>query len=302
MRRLLAAGAVAAALIAGLGASILVSNMTSANPSSPESQHAASPLVPSRTASPLVPSRTPSPLVPSRTPSPPAPNSPPGWQLKFSATFPGSRLNTNVWGTCYPWTDQAAGCTNYGNPEYQWFLPSQDQVSGGILHLVAQAVPTQGQSSAGSSEVYSCRSGMVTTYPSFRFTYGYVQVIARMPDQPGLWSALWLAAANLDWPPEIDIVEQWGSQAGVYFHPVGSRFVGVSEYTSNLSVGWHTLALSWTPSQMVWYIDGRVEMTISQQVPSQPMYFIADLAESNQAAANDCAGTMLIRSVKIWQP
>jgi beta-glucanase (GH16 family) len=214
-----------------------------------------------------------------------------------------------VWATCYPWQDVPAGCTNYGNTEYEWYLPGQDQVSGGALHLVAQHVPTPGTTANGAPRQYSCRSGMVTTYPSFRFQYGYVQVVAQIPNGPGLWPALWLAAADQNWPPEIDILEHWDSDAWsrVSLHPVGAIH-NFSYYakpvTANLSVGWHTFGLSWTATRLNWFIDGREVFSDTAAVPRQPMYLIANLAQASplRPGGPGCSGTMLIRSVEVWRP
>jgi beta-glucanase (GH16 family) len=229
------------------------------------------------------------------------------WRLSFDADFSGSRLNTSVWATCYPWMDVASGCTNFGNSdELEWYLPSQDMVSGGVLHLVAELTPTLGQTHEGAPKEYYCRSGMVTTYPNFRFEYGYLQVVARIPLATGLWPALWLAASNQQWPPEIDILEHWGTNthtAGVYFHPVGAAELAVHPATANLSVGWHTFGLYWTPSKLAWFIDGREVMSADQQLLHQSMYFIANLADYRlPQSGTGCVGTLLIRSVKVWQP
>lgn len=224
-----------------------------------------------------------------------------GWRLIFNPRFPGSALNTSVWATCYPWQDVPTGCTSFGGSKvHQWFLPGQVQVSGGILHLVAQPIPTAGLDATGAPKEYACRSGMVTTYPSFRFKYGYLQVVARMPAGAGLWSALWLAAASRKWPPEIDVAEHWAaSRTRVYFHPVGAKTVGSQPDPPRLFVGWHTFSLSWTRSLMVWYIDGRTVLSVDRRVPHQLMYLIADLADS--WLPGGCTGQLLIRSVKVWQ-
>ncbi len=248
----------------------------------------------------------------SSTPSKTAgPSTPTGigsnWRLIFNPSFPGSRLNTSVWASCYLWANAARGCTNFGNSdEYEWYLPSQDRVSGGILHLVAQRIPTQGQTRNGEPKKYFCRSGMVTTYPSLRFKYGYLQVVARIPLAPGLWSALWLASAEQHWPPEIDILEHWGpspADTNVYFHPVRAARLGSRPSTANLSVGWHIFALSWTASSLTWFIDGREVMSTNENIPHEAMYFIADLADYvRPEPGKGCNGTLLIRSVKVWQP
>jgi beta-glucanase (GH16 family) len=232
---------------------------------------------------------------------------------EFMATFSGSQLNTSVWSTCYPGFDQS-GCTNFGNPnaELEWYVPTQVQVAGGLLHLVAQQIPTTGRTASGGPQTYACRSGMVTTYPSFQFEYGYIQVVAKIPSGAGLWPALWLAAANNKWPPEMDMVEVNSGPApyaGMFFHYSTSTGNGVQEiHTSSAQVsGWHTFALSWTSSQMTWLLDGHVMMIVRQDVPHQEMYFIANLAEAitssnRDVTAGECNGSLDISSVKVWGP
>ncbi len=232
---------------------------------------------------------------------------------EFNAIFTGSRLNTSIWGTCYPWMN-LNGCTNFGNAktELEWYLPSQDQVYGGALHLVAQRVPTAGKNSTGGPKQYACRSGMITSYPSFRFEYGYVQVVARIPATAGLWGALWLDPANFGWPPEMDMLEAWGGPlpySGSFFHYRAGSRLGRNRAVfspATKAFGWHTFALSWTRTQMTWLLDGKVELTVRQHIPHQPMFFIANLAEAvspgqPDVGLGDCDGELLIRSVKVWK-
>jgi beta-glucanase (GH16 family) len=229
---------------------------------------------------------------------------PQSWALTFSSTFDGSQLNSKVWTTCYPWA--TGGCTNFGNasdPEQEWYQASQDQVSGGSLHLVAQREATQGLDKAGAAKTYACRSGMVTTYPSLNFKYGYVQITAQIPFGKGLWPAFWLAATNQQWPPEVDILEHWGSQSAskVYLHPLTGARQGGTVSTPGLSAGWHTFGLYWTKTSLAWYYDGTQVFATSTGVPQQKMYLIANLAVDD-ASAGGCSGSLLIKSVKIWQP
>lgn len=146
---------------------------------------------------------------------------------------------------------------------------------------------------------------MVTTYPGLRFKYGYLQVVARIPSAPGLWPALWLAAANRQWPPEIDILEHWGTSArrtAVFYHPVQGPRLAEHPDAGDLSNGWHSFSLLWSRSRLVWYIDGRAVMSTSYAVPRQRMYFIADLAEYQvPSPRRGCEGSLLIKSLKLWQ-
>jgi beta-glucanase (GH16 family) len=262
------------------------------------------------TAADTSPSKSLSPSAAAMPSDPAVPDVPgvlhPTGSPEFSATFTGSTLNRSVWDTCYPWLSQR-GCRNFGNAEeHEWYLPSQDQVSGGVLHLVAQRELTEGTNRYGAPEQYDCRSGMITSYPGLRFRYGYIQIVARIPSSPGLWPALWLDPANFTWPPEMDIVESWGDAAvaGSYFHPEKhERDTSRVFYTPASRVaGWHTFALSWTRTQMTWLVDGHVTMTVRDKVPHEKMIFIADLADYKPVGGfNQCTGEMLIRSVDVWR-
>jgi beta-glucanase (GH16 family) len=237
-----------------------------------------------------------------------APNPTAGMRLAFSARFFGSQLNSNVWETCYPWFQQnGAGCTNLGNAqEREWYLPSQVQVSNGSLDLVANEKPTLGWNSSGAPKTYPYTSGMVTTFSSFNFTYGYIQIVAKIPGGTGTWPALWLLPTNETWPPEIDIMENYGltNQVKDTVHwesPTGAEYQQFVVNTStNLTAGWNTYGLSWTPGQLTWYINGTAVASYSGgNVPSQPMYFLANLAIDGAAAQTS---SFDIQSVQVWEP
>jgi len=231
---------------------------------------------------------------------------PPKGSPEFNATFSGSKLNTSVWGTCYPVVKPQVGCRNFGNPEEaEWYLPSQDQVYGGVLHLIAKKEPTPGTATPGGPpEEYDCRSGMITSWPSLKFKYGFVQVVARIPHGLGLWPALWLAAANLKYPPEMDMIESWGVNilTASYLHPLpyGTyRYRGL--IPQSLTDGWQTYSLSWTRSKLIYYVGNTVILTVTHNIPHQAMYFIANVAEYLKPAAGYCNGDLELRSVKIWR-
>lgn len=227
---------------------------------------------------------------------------PKDWKLTFDTDFSGNKLNAKVWADCYWWSP--GSCTNNPYKEREWYQASQVQVTGGALHLVAEREPTEGRTKGGKPKTYSCRSGMVTSAPSFNFKYGIVQIVTRIPYGIGLWPALWLAASNHQWPPEIDILEHVGftQRASVFIHPVKGHFFGGPVYTpGNLSQGWHTFQLSWTKNRITSFIDGVQVYTETQYVPQQAMYLIANLADLSTAPGS-CTGTMLIKSVKVWQP
>ncbi len=250
--------------------------------------------------------------TPSPPPSKPTASTPPsvltvpaGWTLAFDPSFSGSTLDTSTWATCYDWaTNPSVGCDDNPTDEKEWYIPSQAQVSGGTLNLVAKQESTPGLSTSGAPETFTCRSGMVTSLPSFNFTYGLISITAKLPYGPGLWPALWLAASNNQWPPELDIMEHWYSEAQykVYDHTVGKEYLGGPVATpGNLSAGFNTFSLLWTKDRVTWYVDGTQVYTTTSYVPQQSMYFIANVADDS-TATGACNGTMEISSVKVWTP
>jgi beta-glucanase (GH16 family) len=288
---------VAAAVV---GVFMVVPAATSRGQSANSGGTAQSVVVPGKSATPssAKPSKA---AAPVKAPMPPA-SLGTNWKLKFNAGFSGSQLDTSIWGTCYPWQSQS-GCANYGNSniEYQWYTPSQDQVRENALNIVAQQTPTEGLSDSGSPEGYSFRSGMVTSYPGYRFQYGYLQVVARLPTAKGLWSALWLAASNEQWPPEIDIVEHWDNQAKFweYYHPSNAPREDTFDNTTD-AAGWNTFGIYWDQSKLVWYVNGHPVFTTSRNVPQQSMYFLADVAVYENAIVGSDT-SMQVKSVKVWQ-
>ncbi|HEY6497323.1 MAG TPA: glycoside hydrolase family 16 protein [Trebonia sp.] len=232
---------------------------------------------------------------------------PAGWKLAFDPSFSGSSLSTGTWSTCYDESDGSAGCTNNPSVENEWYLPSQVSVSGGTLNLTAKQETTQ-----GTSGTYGCRSGMVTSEPSFNFTYGLIQITAKIPYGPGLWPALWLEPSNGDWPPELDILEHWYSDQD---YKVYEHYTNATDYLGgpvptpvNLSAGYNTFSMLWTSSRVTWYLDGTQVYTTTSYVPQQAMYFIANVADRNPTNGTTalvpgaCTGTMSISSVKVWTP
>lgn len=231
---------------------------------------------------------------------------PSGWKREFNPSFTGSTLDTKVWDTCYPWANaKQFGCSNFGHKEYEWYMPGQVRVSHGLLELTAERKPTTGISPTGKRLHYACRSGIVTTYHSFQFEYGAVQVVARMPRVGGMWPALWLAASNKQFPPEIDIVEHWVRprfRTGVFLHSLAGPRPYNYPQTANLAVGWHTFTMIWTVHQIEWLIDGKIALVVKHGIPHQSMYFIANLANARPPSKGGCGGTFFIRSVQIWRP
>ncbi len=120
----------------------------------------------------------------------------------------------------------------------------------------------------------------------------------------GMWPALWLAPSNETFPPEIDIVEHWVRPVrptGVFYHPISGAHIGAFPKTANLASGWHTFSLIWTRFKLAWFIDGRRVLLTRKGPPRQSMYLIANLADARKPSLGGCGGSLIVKSVKVWQ-
>jgi beta-glucanase (GH16 family) len=214
-----------------------------------------------------------------------------GLVLAFHPAFGGHKLDTDKWATCFPWGTR--GCSQ--ELAINWYLPSAVKVSDGVLHLTATKQPAHG---------YPYTSGMVTTYKSFTFKYGYISVNAKLPGGQGTWPALWLLPTSQGWPPEVDIMENHGDphQISTTLHwatHLGPAQAQKTETVApNLTTSYNTYALKWTSSSMTWYLNGKaIDSYTGPNVPHVPMYFLADLAIDGPTRSTS---TLAIKSVRIY--
>ncbi len=139
-------------------------------------------------------------------------------------------------------------------------------------------------------------SGIITSYNSFRFLYGRVEMRARMPKGKGLWSAFWLLNAyyKQDEPsdPEIDIIEAIGDRtttANQAYHYMidsdGDGFYNEREtienrsFINDFSADFHTYSVEWSEGLLVYFVDGvEVKRIEGDIVSDEQMYIIANLA------------------------
>lgn len=110
--------------------------------------------------------------------------------------------------------------------------------------------------------------GVVNTFHSNNFTYGYFAVRSKNPTGPATWPAWWLTGKN-NWPPEIDIFEMYGKANGksvstqtmtvhtgkveTHTKQMMMKKIRVSEDTDT---AFHIYACLWTPKKIDFYTDG----------------------------------------------
>ncbi|MFK8078802.1 MAG: family 16 glycosylhydrolase [Granulosicoccus sp.] len=243
------------------------------------------------------------------------------YQLVFNDEFTGSRLNPNKWSTSFVW-----GPFLPINDELQYYVDtlgadrganySPFTLSGGttpqtgFLTITARTAADSGNmprvlpgfnSNYWNSNPISWRqadytppdytSGIITSREAFRFSKGYAEIRAKVPDGDGLWPAFWLLNAYYVGPtPEIDIMEILGEDTRTNHHSfhyqneVG-ELVSTSKQTRlrsgvpSFSEDFHTFGVQWLHDEIHWYIDGvNVHSVYDTEVAYQIMYVLANLA------------------------
>ncbi len=221
-----------------------------------------------------------------------------GYHLTFQSVFKGKTLNRKKWITSYPDNQRT-----HSNNEQEYYADKNVVVSNGMLSLVATAKPMGGM---------KYTSGMIASYGHFFQKYGLFEIRAKFPAGKGYWPAFWLLPEDKSWPPEIDILEILGNQPDkVYLtnhysengRPAGKGgfYVG-----PDFSAGFHTFSLKWTPTKLVWYVDGVARYQTTENIPHVPMYVIANLAVGGDwpgmpDQSTVFPGKMQIKWIRVYQ-
>jgi beta-glucanase (GH16 family) len=147
---------------------------------------------------------------------------------------------------------------------------------GGRLEIAARPAP---RGLERQLDGYKYVSGLITTQPSFRQTYGYFEMRAKLPRGKGVWPAFWLLPADLSWPPEIDVMESVGDPSKVYvtLHSKAAQSHGTEVQVT--PDDFHTFSVSWSQDAVIWFVDGReVKREPTPADMHKPMYLLANVA------------------------
>lgn len=172
-------------------------------------------------------------------------------------------------------------------------------IHDGILHLIARREAEPYTCPDGSSSEYT--SASIHTQNKVKFTYGRVDVRAKLPAIKGTWPAIWLMPNDSHygmWPRsgEIDIMENVGYDPNVvhftahtYQHNSGNgnkhnHSMRVLNPTTP-SEDFHVYSLEWTENKLTWLVDGKRGYTMVRNSPTwldwpfdQDFYLILNLA------------------------
>ncbi|WP_089886821.1 glycoside hydrolase family 16 protein [Kriegella aquimaris] len=122
-----------------------------------------------------------------------------------------------------------------------------------------------------NQEFANYSSASITTENLANWTYGKIEVKAKLPKGVGVWPAIWMLGKNckdIGWPEcgEIDIMEHVGFNKDSIFgtvhtkafnHTIGTE-VGKPVFIANPYVDFHTYAIEWTSENIDFIVDGKV--------------------------------------------
>jgi len=150
-------------------------------------------------------------------------------------------------------------------------------VENGIMYMVAKK---ENYTDQGVTKSYT--SARLNS--KFAFTYGRVEVKAKLPTGVGTWPAIWMLGKNITengaywflegygttgWPAcgEIDIMEHWGTNQNFVQSAMHtpSSYGGTVNHGGQViptaSTSFHVYSLDWYPDRMVFAVDGVVHYT-----------------------------------------
>jgi len=173
--------------------------------------------------------------------------------LIWSEEFDGSTINNSVW-------TFETGAGGWGNNELQMYTSSGNAtIQNGKLIITAKKVND-------NKEAGSYISARMITKGKKEFTYGKIEVRAKLPSGTGIWPAIWMLGGNIDgvgWPAcgEIDIMEYVGYQPNIVHSTVhmpagyGDTADGNHKTLETAEEEFHIYGIIWSESSILFYTD-----------------------------------------------
>ncbi|QOD60885.1 glycoside hydrolase family 16 protein [Polaribacter haliotis] len=169
------------------------------------------------------------------------------------------------------WTyDLGRGSNGWGNNESQFYTKRTENVtiSNGTLKIKAKKENFSGA---------NYTSARLKTQGLYNFTYGRVEIRAKLPSTKGTWPALWTLGSNINsvsWPNcgEIDIMEHIGNELGRVQSATHtpSSFANTQNkgatFSNSTSTAFHIYELRWTEEKLEFLFDGELYYTYNPSV------------------------------------
>jgi beta-glucanase (GH16 family) len=225
--------------------------------------------------------------------------------LSFALAFPMMVVAQDSWKLI--WSDEfnIDGPYNSGvwtpekgfvrNHEDQWYQGENAFCQNGCLVIEARREKRENPMYTGMANSNDWRrnrkyieytSASLTTRRSFSFTFGRMEVRAKIPTAGGAWPAIWLLGNDMEWPScgEIDVMEYyringvphilanacWGSDRR-YQAVWNSKRIPYSHFTdgdSRWAEKFHVWRMEWTPQTISIFLDDELlnEIPLSETV------------------------------------
>ncbi len=261
-----------------------------------------------------------------------------GYSDSHETITKGCEFNTLVWSDEF----EGEGAINSENWFHQTQLPpggswfggliqhytdreDNSFVSNGFLNLVAKKEKFEDQ-----GEVKHYTSARLNS--KFTFTYGRIEVKAKLPEGVGTWPAIWMLNKNINedgaywdnqgfgtvnWPAcgEIDILEHWGKNQDY----VSSALHNASSYGYTVkNVGgqkiegasnkFHIYTVDWSAEKMVFSVDGVEHFQYEPSIKNadtwpydSDYYFLMNIAIEPDIDPAFTESTMQIDYIRVYQ-
>jgi beta-glucanase (GH16 family) len=177
------------------------------------------------------------------------------------------------------------------NHEKQSYSPKNARVEDGKLVIEAKK-----EAPGDGKPAYT--SASLTTQGKASWTYGKVEVRAKLPTGRGTWPAIWMLGTNIDevgWPRcgEIDIMENVGFDPDtIHFNVHTAAYNHVRKTNKGTKVtlakpydDFHVYGIEWTPKAIDFFLDGKTTFTFDNNGKGsdawpydRPQYLILNLA------------------------
>jgi beta-glucanase (GH16 family) len=204
------------------------------------------------------------------------------------------------------------GQNGWGNNELEYYTDRVENsvVQGGVLKINLLKETYKGS---------AYTSARLVSRDKFAFTYGKVEIKAKLLQGNGTWPALWMLGSNINsvgWPEcgEIDIMEHLGRTEntiyGTLHYPghYGGSADGHTTVISGAASDFHIYSMEWSATAVKIYVDGLLYHTTLNggSLPfNKDFFFIFNVAMGgNFGGAADPAftqGTMEVDYVRVYK-
>ncbi|WP_210202114.1 family 16 glycosylhydrolase [Methylobacterium sp. V23] len=185
-------------------------------------------------------------------------------------------------------------------------------VADGVLSITANRTPSD---LVPLLEGRTFTSGLINTYNTFSFQYGYVEIRAQAPAGQGFWPAFWLLRTDSGQLGEIDIAEMFGSKPTYITSTLHTSNDGITQTATpavranvaDLTSGFHTYGLDWTDTSITFSVDGVITGQVATpEALKATMYLLANLSVGGVLSGEADSTTpfpsqLKLDYVRVWQ-